>query len=386
MQINLSHLLAQSFLTHVPLLITGPPGVGKSMAVQKTVIDDLKLPVWIVVASYREPSDFGGLPVIDKKAITVNGQAFVAIRLAPPAYALEAAQKGGVIILEEVTTTPPAVQAPLLRMVHELVVGELELPKDRVAIVAIANPPFMAASGWELTPPLQNRFRHITYKLDPIEWAESFPLYWGKPPVLQFFNDKLDQDAWRAARTKVAAFIHARPQLLLQYPKQQQASETSLEAMDQWVRAQAWASPRTWDFASRFMALDDDPIQPDLSAISECVGEGPAEEMWSWLKYADLPTPEEIEGFLRKPESFQLTKDSDRNYAILTGVASHVASGNVTADRWAQGWKVIVRCKEYGATDLGVPAGRILAQCRPQGASVPLEVSIFGKIFAMAKI
>ena len=58
---------------------------------------------------------------------------------------------------DEISTAPPAVQAALLRVVLERTVGDLRLP-DAVSLVAAANTPEQAAGGWELSPPLANRF------------------------------------------------------------------------------------------------------------------------------------------------------------------------------------------------------------------------------------
>lgn len=43
--------------------------------------------------------------------------------------------------------------------------GAYALP-DTVRIVAAANPPDVAASGWELSAPLANRFVHIQWSLE----------------------------------------------------------------------------------------------------------------------------------------------------------------------------------------------------------------------------
>ena len=56
----------------------------------------------------------------------------------------------GLLFLDELSTAPPAVQAALLRVVLERVVGDLTLP-DEVAVVAAANPPDQAADGWDLS-------------------------------------------------------------------------------------------------------------------------------------------------------------------------------------------------------------------------------------------
>ena len=111
------------------------------------------VPCETVIGSLREPSDFAGLPVV-----TDDG-----VRLEPPAWAkrLHAAQ-AGYLFLDELSTSPPAVQSAMLGVALERRVGDLLLPRA-VQVVAAANPPERAADGWDLTPPLANRFLHVSY-------------------------------------------------------------------------------------------------------------------------------------------------------------------------------------------------------------------------------
>ena len=62
----------------------------------------------------------------------------------------------GILFLDQLSTAPPAVQAALLRVALERTVCDLELPAG-VAVVAAANPPEQAASGWDLSRPLASR-------------------------------------------------------------------------------------------------------------------------------------------------------------------------------------------------------------------------------------
>jgi MoxR-like ATPase len=163
--------LSRAIASGVPVLIWGPPGVGKTAAIL-ALGRRLGLPVEVVIASIREPTDFAGLPVVH------DGE----VRFAPPAWARRLAAAGkGILFLDEISTAPPAVQAALLRVVLDRVVGDLPLP-PAVTIVAAANPPDMTAGGWDLAPPLANRFIHLQWRVDAGEWAAEFPHYWGDPP------------------------------------------------------------------------------------------------------------------------------------------------------------------------------------------------------------
>ncbi|WP_231618598.1 AAA family ATPase [Nonomuraea sp. SBT364] len=155
--------LATAVAANLPVILWGPPGTGKTSAVQ-ALGRRLGLPVEVVVGSVREPSDFAGLPVIRD-----GGTWF-----APPRWAERLAGAGhGILFLDELTTAPPAVQAAMLRVVLERAVGDLTLP-PAVRVVAAANPPEQAADGWDLTAPLANRFVHLEWRISAASVADGF--------------------------------------------------------------------------------------------------------------------------------------------------------------------------------------------------------------------
>ncbi|WP_155738840.1 AAA family ATPase, partial [Rhodococcus pyridinivorans] len=143
----------------LPVLLWGEPGIGKT-AVLSQHAEAVDLPLTTVIASVHEPSDFSGLPVLGDDPATRG------VPMAPPDWAVRLVQAGrGLLFLDELSTAPPAVQAALLRLVLERRIGALQLPPG-VRIVAAANPPSSAADGWELSPPLANRFVHLHWTYD----------------------------------------------------------------------------------------------------------------------------------------------------------------------------------------------------------------------------
>jgi len=329
----------------VPILIWGPPGVGKT-AVITAVAEALGLPLEVVLASIREPADFSGLPVIRE-----NG-----VRMEPPAWARRLAQAGrGILFLDEISTAPPAVQAALLRVVLDRVVGDLELPAD-VAVIAAANPPEQAAGGWDLTPPLANRFCHLTWTLDTQGWVDGMVQGWRTPSVS--ILPAVWQDGIPAARALVASFIRHRPHLLLQVPQSEEQA------------GKAWPSPRTWDMAARLLAAADAAqAGEDVSAslVSGCVGEGPALEFIAWRRALDLPDPEEV---LSNPDRFRVPERGDQAFAVLTAVVA-AAVRDLTKDRWLAAWQVLARAAEQGAKDIAAAAAKALAQARKPNLPLP---------------
>ena len=345
--------LGVAVAARVPVLLWGAPGTGKTATI-RAVADTIGWPCETVIASIREPSDFAGLPIV------VGGE----VRFAPPAWARRLAEAGrGLLFLDELSTAPPAVQAALLRVVLERVVGDLALP-DEVAIVAAANPPEQAADGWDLSAPLANRLCHLAWEVDPRVVADGLATGFAAPvvPVLP--------SGWeasqRVALALVGAFLHVRPVL------------ASAPPSDATAAGRGWPSPRTWEMVARLWAAcaaanSSDDVRAAL--VAGAVGDGAAAEFLAWVIEMDLPDPEAV---LSDPESFVVPRRGDRAYAAVTAVAAVVAA-DPKPDRWVAGWRVLAVAAK-SAPDVAAIAARMLARCRPDGVPLPAEIRQFAPI------
>jgi len=316
----------------VPTLVWGPPGVGKT-ALIRSLTQRRGWRLVEIIASLHDPTDFNGLPVLH------NGS----VRFAPPDWVYQFEESGqGILFLDELTTAPPTVQAALLRLVLERKVGAHSLPAG-VRVVAAANPPEVAANGWELAPPLANRFAHLTYSLDAGEWVRHFPSYWGNPPQLE----GVEETIWSRARARVAAFLTRRPQLLYTFNPDREETR--------------FATPRTWDLFSRAWAAAslDSAAAGDLAAA--LVGDAPAAEFSSWIVTLDLREPSEI---LALGRAYRLPTRGDIAHAELTALAES-SEAIESPDAWERAWEVL-RVVAQNATDLAaLAAGRLLKRGRP---------------------
>jgi len=345
--------LTVAVAARVPVLLWGAPGTGKTSAI-RAMADAAGLPCETVIASIREPSDFAGLPI-------VVGQG---VRFAPPAWAQRLAAAGrGLLFLDELSTAPPAVQAALLRVVLERVVGDLDLPAD-VAVVAAANPPEQAADGWDLSAPLANRLCHLAWDINPRAVADGLAGGWAPPQVPELAG------GWEAeeilARGLVAAFLRARPALACAPPS------------DPASAGRGWPSPRTWEMAARLWAAAGAAGAGDEARsvlVRGCVGDGAGAEFLTWLLEMDLPDPEEV---LADPGAFRLPDRADRAYAVLAAVTSAITA-EPSPERWAAGWRVLGSAAAT-APDVAAAAARVLARHRPGGAALPPEIHLFAPV------
>jgi ATPase family associated with various cellular activities (AAA) len=332
----------------VPVLLWGGPGTGKTSVVT-ALAAAADLPIEVVIASIREPSDFAGLPVV-----TVDS-----VRFAPPSWATRLVAEGrGILFLDELSTTPPAVQAALLRVVLERTVGDLSLP-DAVSVVAAANPPEQAADGWDLAAPLANRFCHLDWKLDAVAFTDGLVSGFPKPEPITLNTERMQQFSANA-RAAVAAFIRSRPHLAHKPPTD------STEA------GRAWPSPRSWTVAAQLLAAAESASLSGgaiAQCVAGCVGAPVAAEFLAWREALDLPDPEDI---LLHPTSFTIPERSDKAYAVLAALTAAVAHNN-TIGRWEAAWQAIAHAAQQGTPDVAVATVRRLIALRPDGAAVSPE-------------
>ncbi|MFF3379100.1 AAA family ATPase [Streptomyces sp. NPDC002680] len=348
----------------LPVLLWGEPGIGKTAALTQLAAA-LDLPLTTVIASVHEPSDFSGLPVVGDDPATHG------VPMAPPDWAVRLVRAGrGLLFLDELSTAPPAVQAALLRLVLERRIGALQLPPG-VRIVAAANPRSSAADGWELSPPLANRFVHLRWTHDHEVVVRGLGGTWPRATLPRLDPEKLPE-AVDFARRAVSALLAARPKLVHQLP----SNETR--------RGGAWPSPRTWDMTLSLIAFATaaGSSREVLSLLVRgAVGDGPGLELLASLDRLDLPDPESL---LADPASADLPERGDLRQAVLDGVVAAVR-GRPDRSRWDAAWALLVRALETGAPDLVVVPATTLASLRQEDWDVPAEIERLAGVVTLSR-
>ncbi|MBN0048450.1 AAA family ATPase [Streptomyces actuosus] len=348
----------------LPVLLWGEPGIGKTAALTQLAAS-LDLPLTTVIASVHEPSDFSGLPVVG------DDPAVQGVPMAPPQWAVELVRAGrGLLFLDELSTATPAVQAALLRVVLERRVGALQLPPG-VRIVAAANPRASAADGWELSPPLANRFVHLSWVHDRDVVVRGLGGVWPRAELPRLVPERLPE-AVAFARRAVCGFLEARPTLIHRLP----TTETR--------RGGAWPSPRSWEAALTLLAFGTAAsVSREVLAllVRGAVGDGPGLELLAHLDRMELPDPETL---LADPACAELPVRGDLRQATLEAVVAAVGA-RPERERWEAGWAVLVRALETGAPDLLVAPATTLAALRRDDWEVPESVERLAGVIGLAR-
>lgn len=348
----------------LPVLLWGEPGIGKTAALTQ-LAETLDLPLTTVIASVHEPSDFSGLPVIGVDP-AADG-----VPMAPPDWAVRLVRAGrGLLFLDELSTAPPAVQAALLRLVLERRIGALRLP-DGVRIVAAANPRGSAADGWELSPPLANRFVHLYWTHDHDVVVRGLGGTWPRATLPALDSGKFPA-AVAFARRAVCELLAARPLLVHRLP----GGETQ--------RGGAWPSPRSWEMTVRLVAFATAAgVGRDVLSllVRGAVGDGPGFELLSSMDRMDLPDPEAL---LADPAAAELPDRGDLRQAVLDAVVAAVRKRPEPA-RWDAAWALLVRAVETGPPDLVVVPATTLATLRRDDWVVPESIERLAGLVAVAQ-
>lgn len=328
----------------VPVILWGPPGQGKTSVIRR-IASDQKRHLEVILASIREPQDFAGLPIISKGLATIT----------PPDWAKRLAEvQDGILFTDEVNTAPPSVQAALLRVCLDKVAGDCHLGDD-TSVIAAANPPEQAADGWDLAPPLANRFCHLNWELPAEVVRDGLAGNWISYEINLPKEDKLVQ-ALIAERAALAGFLASRPDLTTVIPK------TSSE------QGRAFPTPRSWEMAAILSgwitACDLEPSVRRL-AILGCVGAGPAAEYITYRENIDLPNPEEL---IKNPKDFVIPNRMDKVYVIGASLIS-VLRYKMTKERWDAVGIIIERIAKSGHPDLAVTFARDWLRERPANAT-----------------
>ena len=259
----------------VPML-HGSPGIGKSdifhqLARQyKLFVIDLRL-------SQCDPTDLNGFPFMQgERAAYIPMNIWPLAGDTPPE-----GYNGWLILLDEITSAPLAVQASAYKVVLDRMVGMHKL-HDRAVIACAGNKATDNAIVMRMSTAMQSRLIHQELLVDHKAWS-----IWASKNQLS---------------SRVISYINSAPDALHQFDPNHNDF--------------TFPSPRGWEFASR-IDLDRSPMEDKLPALIGTVGEGQAIAYSIYTEvFHEIPTYADIK---KDPKRIRIT-DEPAALAALAGV------------------------------------------------------------------
>ena len=292
---------------HTPVMLWGPPGVGKSRIIEAVAaahgvaLIDIRL-------SQMEPTDLRGIPFRSGDRVEWS----------VPALLPDAARHGerGVLFLDEITSAPPTVTAAAYQLILDRRLGEYRVP-DGWAIFAAGNRHGDRGVTHVMPSPLANRFTHYEIEAHLDDWVA-----WAH-------RAGIDE--------RVIAFLRFRPDLLFDFD----AARNPI----------AFPSPRSWEYAHRALRkFGDDPALLS-AALQACVGAAAGVELKAFVEHMnELPDLDAIiEG-----RSGEVPRAIDLQYGVASAIVRRAAQARDSADAERLYGNILRYAQAFPEREMGV--------------------------------
>lgn len=287
-----------------PVMLWGPPGVGKSQLVQqlKNEIEtntDKSVTVTDVRLMLFNPIDLRGIPTSDKNKTS-------AIWLKPKIFDMDPSDNIiNILFLDEISAAPPSVQAAAYQITLDRVIGEHKLP-DNCIVIAAGNRVTDKSVAYKMPKALANRLCHFE--------------------ILSDFNSWRDWAVKNGINQKILGFISFKRDCLMGFDSRNDDN--------------AFPTPRSWEKVSKILNTVDDNVETMYPVIAGLVGSGAAIEFKTWCDvYDQLPSVNDIFNGKNPP----IPKKPDILYALISTMFDHAKKHKYDLDKIANSIKYAMR-------------------------------------------
>lgn len=292
---------------HTPVMLWGPPGIGKSR-IAADVAATNGVPLIDIRLSQMEPTDLRGIPFREGNRVEWS----------VPSLLPDAGRHGerGILFLDEITSAPPTVTAAAYQLILDRKLGEYSIPPGW-AIVSAGNRYGDRGVTYVMPAPLANRFTH--YEIEPhlddwIEWAHAAGIDW-----------------------RLIAFLRFRPDMLFEF--------------DAARNPVAFPSPRSWEYAHRALCKFADAPHLLLESLQACVGQACGVELMAFLdQMHEMPDVDAIS----RGESFEVPDRLDIQYGVATALVRKAQRLDAGADAQLVMRHILRYAREFPQQELGV--------------------------------
>lgn len=306
---HIETILDREFLSctagqHTPVMLWGPPGVGKSQIIAG-IAERHGAPLIDLRLSQMEPTDLRGIPF--RKGDNVEWSV--------PAMLPDAERHGpaGILFLDEINAAPPTVSAAAYQLILDRRLGEYAIPEGW-AIFAAGNRQGDRGVTYAMPAPLANRFTHYDMEANLDDW-----IGWA-------LNHGID--------ARILGFLRFRPDMLFNY--------------DAAHNPVAFPTPRSWEYAHRALSKFGD--RPDLlsDALQACVGQACGVELKAFVD--NLENLPDIDGILDGSVG-DVPKGIDLQYGVAAALVRRAKESAGDVGKLAN---ILKYARRYPQREMGV--------------------------------
>ncbi|WP_417522218.1 ATP-binding protein [Marinobacter sp.] len=286
---QLSALKESPALAHQlpPIMLWGPPGVGKSSIIRE-VCNHSGVDFIDIRLSQREPVDLRGLPVPKGDSVDwlISGE-----------WPRDPNSRG-IILFDEITAADRSLQVAAYELILDRRLGNLYNLPDGWLVVAAGNRAEDRAVATTFSSALANRFCHLDVGADLESWCQ-----------------------WAAANgihPDIIGFVRFRPECFFNM-------QGNVE--------QGWPSPRSWTRVANILTnlssrLDESTVGLMIQGL---VGAPASTEFLAFRRWSnELP---DIPAMLHGKCPIHIPERADQRFAFCSGLAHHLWKGPVNQEQ-----------------------------------------------------
>ena len=292
---------------HTPVMLWGPPGIGKSQIIAQ-VAKRHTAPMIDIRLSQMEPTDLRGIPFrIENR-----------VEWAVPSMLPDAERHGpnGILFLDEITSAPPSVSAAAYQLILDRRLGDYEVPAGW-AIFAAGNRQGDRGVTYTMPAPLANRFSHFEVECNIDDWVS-----WA-------YVNNIDEG--------LIGFLRFKPELLFDF--------------DPAHNPVAFPSPRSWEFAHRTLQKFGDNSELLLPTLQACVGPAAGLELHAFIE--NLDNMPDLDAILRG-EPVPVPREVDLQYAVASALVGRAIRAKGTADAKIQHGHILDYAARFPLREMGI--------------------------------
>ena len=292
---------------HTPVMLWGPPGIGKSQIIAQVAMRHAA-PMIDIRLSQMEPTDLRGIPFrIENR-----------VEWAVPSMLPDAERHGpnGILFLDEITSAPPSVSAAAYQLILDRRLGDYEVPPGW-AIFAAGNRQGDRGVTYTMPAPLANRFSHFEVETNIDDWVS-----WA-------YANNMDD--------RLIGFLRFKPELLFDFNPAHNPV--------------AFPSPRSWEFAHRTLQKFGDNFELLLPTLQACVGPAAGLELHAFIE--NLDNMPDLDAILRG-EPVPVPREVDLQYAVASALVGRAIRAKGTGNAKVLHGHILDYASRFPLREMGI--------------------------------